>query len=216
MQRLIRAYLRSPWFFGPTSSAVFELSRLGVEASAAARLVHRLHGGSRSNGSVMRGPPIGIFFRPAAVRDVSIACSRLTHCDRVAGECSAFVNLMASLLCRGSTRDAAFSQALDACADPVLADLLAAYRRYPLEPSLDAAAATHCAVACFMEAETPENAILRAVNLGGDTDTIGAIAGALAGAAWGVDALPPRWLASLQDAPVLITLAMRLAAASRP
>jgi ADP-ribosyl-[dinitrogen reductase] hydrolase len=163
----------------------------------------------------MRGPPIGIFYRPTRVRDVSIGCSRLTHCDSVAGECSAFVILMTSLLCRGSTRDAAFSHALHACGDPDLADLLAAYRYHPLDPSLDAAAATHCAVACFMEAETAEDAILGAVNLGGDADTIGAIAGALAGAAWGVDALPRSWLVSLQDGPALYALAIRLAAAAQ-
>jgi ADP-ribosyl-[dinitrogen reductase] hydrolase len=36
------------------------------------------------------------------------------------------------------------------------------------------------------------------VNLGGDADTTGAIAGMLAGAAYGLDALPKRWLDALE------------------
>ena len=45
----------------------------------------------------------------------------------------------------------------------------------------------------------PEAAILRAVNLGGDTDTIGAMTGALAGAYHGALALPERWVKVLED-----------------
>ena len=43
--------------------------------------------------------------------------------------------------------------------------------------------------------EDPEMAIIRAVNLGGDTDTIGAMAGAYHGA----EALPKRWTQALEE-----------------
>ena len=46
--------------------------------------------------------------------------------------------------------------------------------------------------------EDPEETIVRAVNLGGDTDTIGAMAGALAGAYHGEGALPSRWIDVLE------------------
>ena len=35
--------------------------------------------------------------------------------------------------------------------------------------------------------------MLKAVNLGEDTDTVGAIAGGLAGAVYGYDAIPEEW-----------------------
>jgi len=35
---------------------------------------------------------------------------------------------------------------------------------------------------------------LKAVNLGGDTDTVAAVAGGLAGMFYGVDAIPKEWL----------------------
>jgi hypothetical protein len=38
-----------------------------------------------------------------------------------------------------------------------------------------------------------EAALIRAVNLGGDADTVGAMVGAMAGAATGLDAIPSRW-----------------------
>jgi ADP-ribosyl-[dinitrogen reductase] hydrolase len=44
-----------------------------------------------------------------------------------------------------------------------------------------------------------EEAVSEVVNLGGDTDTSGAILGAMAGAYYGVDAIPQRWLDGLQN-----------------
>ena len=44
-----------------------------------------------------------------------------------------------------------------------------------------------------------EDAIIEVVNLGGDADSTGAILGALLGASYGIDAIPDRWLARLQN-----------------
>ena len=43
-----------------------------------------------------------------------------------------------------------------------------------------------------------DGALLKAVNLGDDTDTVGAIAGGLAGLYYGYDAIPEDWLAAIQ------------------
>lgn len=42
-----------------------------------------------------------------------------------------------------------------------------------------------------------EEALAAAVDLGGDTDTVAAVTGALAGAVYGIDAVPERWTAPL-------------------
>jgi ADP-ribosylglycohydrolase len=39
-----------------------------------------------------------------------------------------------------------------------------------------------------------EDALIEIVNRGDDCDTVGAVTGALAGALYGADAIPPRWL----------------------
>ena len=50
-----------------------------------------------------------------------------------------------------------------------------------------------------MKARSLEGAILSAINLGGDADTVGACCGALSGAYWGVGAIPERWKRDLED-----------------
>lgn len=54
--------------------------------------------------------------------------------------------------------------------------------------------------------------VLAAVNLGDDTDTTGAVAGGLAGLAWGEAAIPAEWLAVLARRPDVEALAGRLGA----
>lgn len=49
-----------------------------------------------------------------------------------------------------------------------------------------------------------EEALVRAVNLGGDADTIGAITGAVAGARYGIAAIPTRWLDGLRATGTLV------------
>jgi ADP-ribosyl-[dinitrogen reductase] hydrolase len=199
MARLLEGFRTCPQFYGPTSSAVFSLVLSGVPPREAALRVHRARGGSRSNGSVMRGPPLGVFTASPQLEELSIACSRLTHWDAVAGACSAFVNRMAADLARGAPREKAFRHACSTCRSPEALGLLEGFRDHPPDPSLDALAATHCALSVFMDAVSFPAAVIRAVNLGGDADTVGAITGALSGALWGIEAIPHPWLLHLRD-----------------
>lgn len=54
-----------------------------------------------------------------------------------------------------------------------------------------------CAYLSFVEEAGFENVLVHAVNLGGDADTIGAIAGGLAGAYYGYNTIPQRWIDAL-------------------
>jgi ADP-ribosyl-[dinitrogen reductase] hydrolase len=211
MARFVAAYLTSPQWFGPTSSTVFDLVRSGVPVHEASAVAHRRLGASRTNGSVMRGFPIGIFYTPRSVPGISIACSRLTHHDMVAAHCSVWLNLMTSLMCRGTPREEAYRVACARCTDGEVLSMLGNYKKYPPEPSLDALLCSHAALSCFMDAPSFEGALVSAVNLGGDADTVGACCGALAGANWGMDAIPERWIADLKDYPRICSVADELA-----
>ena len=85
-------------------------------------------------------------------------------------------------------------QLLDACPEP--AELSAALGNRPTAnesvPAAIYAAAAH---------ESIEGAITFAVRCGGDTDTIAAMAGAIAAARTGASNIPTRWLDALEQGP---------------
>lgn len=210
LEKLSDAYIVRPEWFGPTSTLFFDLVKSGTVPHHAARLVHQRNHGSRTNGSVMRGFPLGIFYPAPEVYTVSLACSRLTHYDPVGGHCSAFLNTMVSDMCRGSSRAAAFRHARSLCTNKEVHGVLGSYDQYNPDPSLDSVLCSHAALYSFMHAKSPEIAILSAVNLGGDADTVGACTGALAGAYWGLDDLPGRWRSGLERYDELVQLAERV------
>ena len=51
----------------------------------------------------------------------------------------------------------------------------------------------------FHTTDNFEEALIAAVNLGGDADTIGSVCGQIAGAYYGCSAIPERWLAVIKD-----------------
>lgn len=210
IKKLSLGYIQRPEWYGPTSSKFFDLVLSGTPPHTAALTVQKLNHGSRSNGSVMRGFPIGIFYPASQVAEFSIACSAITHYDPVGGHCSAFLNTMVSDMARGCSRKAAFRHARSLCIYPEVHAMLGSYDLYDPDPSLDCVLCSHAALRCFMDARSFEQALLSAVNLGGDADTVGACTGALAGAYWGLEAIPLRWRQDLEGYEGLVGLAERV------
>ena len=69
----------------------------------------------------------------------------------------------------------------------------------PIRANARPSLSTPCRPCCTTRfgADSFADCVIRTVNQGGDADTAGALAGMLAGAAYGLDAIPPRWLAKL-------------------
>ena len=53
---------------------------------------------------------------------------------------------------------------------------------------------------CLLNTDNYRDCVLRAVNLGDDTDTVAAVAGGLAGCLYGIEGIPDGWLAGLRKA----------------
>ena len=68
------------------------------------------------------------------------------------------------------------------------------------------------AVWAFMTTDNFKDGALKAVNLGGDSDTIGAVYGQLAGAYYGLSGIPQDWLDQLHDYNEMEQLAIQLSA----
>jgi ADP-ribosylglycohydrolase len=64
---------------------------------------------------------------------------------------------------------------------------------------VSAKGAVPAAIASFLINDNLPDTVVTAVNGGGDTDTIGAMAGAIAGAFYGHKTIPSEWLAPLEN-----------------
>ncbi|HQG75853.1 MAG TPA: ADP-ribosylglycohydrolase family protein [Bacteroidales bacterium] len=64
---------------------------------------------------------------------------------------------------------------------------------------------------CLLTTDNYKSAVLKAVNLGNDTDTTGAVTGGLAGLLYGFDNIPTKWITQLARKDDIENLAERLA-----
>ena len=174
-----------------------------------------------SNGSLMRCAPVAIRFAHDRdrLRQVSIDSSRVTHAEpRCVWSCVALNQGIAHLL-RGGDRSGLVEAAVDGVEQ---AEVVAAVRSAAGKLSADhngsgyVVNALAIAFWAVQTTETLEDALVAAVMIGDDTDTNAAVAGALAGALHGVDAIPARWLDLLHSRDELMTLADTLIDRARP
>jgi ADP-ribosyl-[dinitrogen reductase] hydrolase len=188
-----------PKDIGGTVAAALTRARSTDEARAAALEHHRATGGmSAGNGSLMRTAPIAIRYRgdPGALERISRQDSGLTHHDPLAGDACAWLNLTIAALLDGRRRPTSISAPARAADEAIGAPrvLLAAQAQEQMGYVMTA---LRIGFAAAFGHDDLESAIVFAVNLGGDADTNGAVAGALAGARFGADAIPRRWLEPL-------------------
>lgn len=66
------------------------------------------------------------------------------------------------------------------------------------------------AIWAFYNTNDMKSAIIKAVNLGGDTDTVAAICGALSGLYYGYECIPRKWLSDLQMKNVIWDMSIKL------
>ena len=71
------------------------------------------------------------------------------------------------------------------------------FEPYPKRASAYVVDTVQTVLHSFFATDSFESCLIHTVNLGGDADTTGAIAGMLAGAHYGVEAIPERWLRKL-------------------
>jgi len=174
-------------------------------------------GQNAGNGSVMRCGPLAIPYAADWDRlaEVSRQSSQITHADPRCTEGCVILNLTIAGLLDDS--DAPLQDALEYVGTNVPDELVTALRPLArgdspdtLETSGYVVHSLQTALHDGLFAESAEDAIVTAVNRGGDTDTIGAIAGAVAGARLGASQLPDRWLDAIDETGELDALAERL------
>jgi len=147
------------------------------------------------NGAAMRVLPAALVTLgdDAALRQVAVAQARITHHHPLSDAACLLVGRLVQLACLGRSL-----RQLRACVDGAVAE----EPRLRFEPyrglSTGYVADTMQTVLHHLFAtRTFEACLVAVVNQGGDADTTGAIAGAIAGAYHGLEGLPARWLRRL-------------------
>ncbi|MET3180635.1 UNVERIFIED_ORG: ADP-ribosyl-[dinitrogen reductase] hydrolase [Variovorax guangxiensis] len=155
------------------------------------------------NGALMRLAPVPMFYAASAEAAWKQAgeSTRTTHGAQEAIECSQLFALQLRSALRGEDKAAILStEPLAPLSAKVAALAGGAYASKPVEQikgSGYCVESLEAALWCFANTGSFEEAVLAATNLGDDADTTAAICGQLAGAFYGVDAIPRDWLDKL-------------------
>ncbi|MCW8087084.1 ADP-ribosylglycohydrolase family protein [Sabulicella glaciei] len=163
------------------------------------------------NGSIMRLAPVALRFWRDSGRAELVAerQSRVTHATPVTlAACILLCELLCDLI--AGRADALAPRPRKGLPPRIRAIAAGKWRGQPEQSISSSGYVVHTLEAALWSLDGAadfEEAVLRAVNLGDDADTVGAVTGQLAGALWGLSGIPRRWLDQLHDAPRLLELA---------
>jgi ADP-ribosyl-[dinitrogen reductase] hydrolase len=197
-------YQSNPPDIGYQTASTLGLIASGTTWEEAARRSRRDAPDSAGNGSIMRCWPVAIacYNDHKALRVASELQSLITHPhpECVAG--CVFVNDMIYEFCQGASLPEAFQSVLGLgiLHNELLETVEEAPRleRSQLQNTGWVRHTLQSALWALFNTHSFEEALVSVVNLGKDTDTAGAVTGALAGALYGVEAVPERWSKTLQ------------------
>ncbi len=147
------------------------------------------------NGACMRNLPVVLatLNRPDCFSDWSLQQSHITHNHPLSDAATLMLGRIVNRLISG--------QGTDACKQEAEC-LIGQHREFAYSPYPGSASAyivdtVQTVLHCFFSTDSFESCLIATVNQGGDADTTGALAGMLAGAKYGVEQIPERWLKQL-------------------
>lgn len=214
-----------------TSAAIEELAKGISPINAGGKGVS-----SNGNGSLMRILPLLFFIKNKPIEqrfDITKAVSSLTH-GHTRSVLACFYYLeFARFLLQGADKFMAFNQTKDLVNDFINKNAVATqedvrlFNRLLVNPINDSPAIYNCpeseikssgyvlhtleaSIWCLLTSNDYAETVLKAVNLGDDTDTTGAVAGGLAGLLYGENGIPNLWLEQLVRVDDIRDLAKRL------
>jgi poly(ADP-ribose) glycohydrolase ARH3 len=213
--------------YGLGPPRIFRLIRAGGAWDRVAQGLYR--GGSYGNGSAMRIASIGVFYHdnPQRLRDVAYKSSLITHAHELGKEGTALqayaIALATSLKPLGGFEQGDFlSKLVDYMPSGVYREKLNRMQVLLGQPDkgrvieelgngVEAFNSVPAAIYSFLAwPDSFAQAVLHAISLGGDTDTIGAMTGAISGAYLGVESIPGNWKSRLENVGYIEELGAKL------
>lgn len=168
---------------------------------------------SNGNGSLMRIHPFVLYAYYNRIKDESefvdmiINASSLTHAHVCSTDgCIIYSYILRELLnspvkssvYKGIDRARSMVSSSERCYNRVFSEDIGGLCCEDIKSTGYVVDSLEAAIWCLLTTNSYAECVLKAVNLGGDTDTIAAIAGSLAGALYGLDAIPVNWIGKLR------------------
>lgn len=226
--RFMENYGREPYRgYGPGPPRVFSLIRAGEAWDKAAERLYG--GGSFGNGSAMRIAPVGVLYYDdlPKLKEIAYKSSQITHAHELGKEGAALQAYAVALATAADPlsefrSDEFLAKLLDFMQHQVFKQKVEKIRELlgkadkeqvidDLGHGIEAFNSVPAAIYSFLShPDSFEEAVIYAISLGGDTDTIGAMTGAISGAHLGIEAIPGRWQERLENREYLTGLAEQL------
>ncbi len=176
----------------------------------AAKAAHMSLGQSAGNGALMRVTPVALACARLApglatriTMQAAVGQGVLTHYDPAAGWGAAIAAEGIRRIIIGGASYDDVDEVLDYVPDDV-GSFFATLVSPRWEPGPDSVPGNGSVWGCLAQAawavrttKSFEDTLATAIDLGGDTDTVACVAGAFAGATYGLEAIPDRWLAAV-------------------
>ena len=203
--------LWTPWgkvfdIGGATRTALCQI-RQGIPAEKAGGVDE----GSNGNGSLMRILPIALRFAdetPDRLLELTHRASAITHRHPRSQLACGFYCLLVARLLKGDAPTTAHAATVQVASEfyrqpPFISELAKFEKVFSLKlatlPESEISSSGYvvdtltASVWCLLTSKGYRETVLKAVNLGGDTDTTGIVAGGLAGVHYGLSDVPEEW-----------------------
>ena len=183
---------------------------------------------SNGNGSLMRILPLAFYLEKKDVKhqfEITHQVSCLTHGHiRSQMACGIYVQFAINLL-KGMKKKEAYEKMKDIVLkyytqEPYILELknfnrlinsdISEFSENDIKSSGYVIDTLEASLWCFLNGNSYKDTVLTAVNLGGDTDTVGAVTGGLAGIYYGYESIPKNWINILARHEDIIELGERL------
>ncbi len=221
-QKFVSNYYKEPWRgYGSGPPRIFKMIKQGRRWDECLDK-EIFPGGSYGNGAAMRIAPIGLFYFDdiKKLREISHKTSQITHSHPLSMEGAALEAYAVSL---ALIREKNFIQKLyDFTILDIYKKKIKAIEHLLTEKEnrdrvvrelgngVTAHESVPTAIFSFLSTDSFKDSVIYAVSLGGDTDTIGAMTGAISGAFYGYDSIPKKWLEKLENRDYIFNLATLL------
>lgn len=198
----LRWYRTHPKDIGGTCNSVISMmtmrpSNLSDWLKVSELVDKQTNGWTAGNGALMRTIYPALYYQQDKAKEAAANIARMTHWHKDSTKAVLqYTDAVNAIANSGWTAEEATARA-----EAIMSDFMYGPDCGNPQPTGYSVASLMCAMNAIRDTDSFENALVYAVNLGGDADTIGAITGGLAGAIYGASEIPLRWINALGNKP---------------